>query len=829
MSINIRQDGTLLPAHEIASKLNEQLQEYANVVVTAPPGAGKSTLLPLTILRHLQENDKSNPAGRILMLEPRRLAARQVAERMAWLLGEKVGQTVGYRIRFETKVSEQTRIEVLTEGILTRMLISDPTLEGISVVIFDEFHERSLASDLALTLTREAQSIVRPDLRIVVMSATIDTAMLCSELKAPLIESLGKMYPVEIKHCENLPLHDYDETIRAIASTIVTAHNEHEGDILAFLPGEGEIRRCEELLKGRLGVTRVCPLYGMLPAEQQRLAIAPSTPGSRKVVLATSIAETSLTIEGVRIVVDSGLQRKMVFDSRTSLSHLETMPVSMDMANQRSGRAGRVAEGICYRMWSKATEMRMAEHRKPEILDADLTPMLLDIAAWGESEAEKMQWLTMPPKAHLYQARELLTLLKATDDNGCITKHGQQLARLACHPRIAEMITSAKGRRNRILAADIAALLESQTSALSAKYSDTTDINLLLEELRIARRQNRKGVWERIIKASDYYYQLSKNITSADQHTTHTAGYFIAKAYPERIAAAQNGSAGRYRLANGNNAVINPADEMSAHPWIAIAHMNATAEGRVFLAAPIDTNELGEFIVQHNRFAWDNKQGCIIAEREERIGNLVLKSRPIHDISQQDINDLICDAAKKWGTSMLDFNDKVQALQTRISTATEWHPELNLPDLSTQHVLDTANEWLPMYLGKSTTTAELKKIDLTEALFNILTYDQQQAVQHIVPTHITLPSGRRAKVEYRQGAELPIVRVKIQDCFGMTDTPRVDNNTRPILMELLSPGFKPVQLTQDLRNFWANTYFDVRKELKRRYPKHAWPENPQQA
>lgn len=819
MSINIKQEGSLLPAYKIADTLNKQLIENSNVVVTAPPGAGKSTLLPLTMLSQITE-------GKILMLEPRRLAARQVAERMAWLLGEKVGQTVGYRIRFETKVSQETRIEVLTEGILTRMLIADPTLDGVSIVIFDEFHERSLVSDVALTLTREAQSIIRPDLKIVIMSATIDTSMLCKELNAPLIESQGRMFPVSIIHRDNLPLNDYNESMRIIASTLVEAHNTHDGDILVFLPGEGEIHRCEELLEGRLGDTGIYPLYGMLPPERQRLAIAPSINGSRKVVLATSIAETSLTIEGVRVVVDSGLQRKMVFDPRTSLSHLETMAISMDMANQRSGRAGRVDEGVCYRLWNKATEMRMAEHRTPEILEADLAPMLLDIAAWGESDVEKMPWLTMPPKAHLYQAKELLTLLKATNDSGCITKHGNMLAKLACHPRIAEMIMAAQGKSETLMAADIAALLESQSSTLSAKVGGCTDINVLLEELRIARNQNRKGVWERIIKASDYYYHLTRHNSSTMQNNAHSAGYFIAKAYPERIAAAQNNSIGHYRLANGNNAIIDINDELSAHPWIAIAHMNATKEGRVFLAAPINESELLEFATEHDRITWDNKQGCIVSERENRIGKLVLNSHFIHDINQQDISDLICEAARKHGTSMLDFNDKVQALQIRIQTASVWHPELELPDLSTQHVLDTANEWLPMYLGKATTTTELKKIDIAEALWNILSYDQQQAVEHIVPTHINLPSGRRAKVEYRQGAELPIVRVKIQDCFGMTDTPRVDNNTRPILMELLSPGFKPVQLTQDLRSFWTNTYFEVRKELKRRYPKHAWPEDP---
>lgn len=485
-----------LPASLIANNVNETLAGNQSLVVTAPPGAGKSTLLPLTILAGL-----NNKGGKILMLEPRRLAARQIAERMAQMLGEEVGKTVGYRIRFENKVSKQTRIEVLTEGILTRMLVDDATLEGVSVVIFDEFHERSINSDLALALTRQAQEIIRPDLKIVIMSATIDASNICAALKAPLIESEGRMFPVEINYTTTET--DRHNTIStnsnyssssiasATASAIVKAHEEHEGDILAFLPGQGEIERCMELLGTSLSPTEVLPLYGNLSSEQQRRAIAPSRQGERKVVLATPIAETSITIEGVRVVVDSGLCRQVVFDSRTGLSHLETVRISRDMATQRMGRAGRVAEGTCYRLWTKASEHLMAEQRTAEIEDADLAPMILDIAAFGENNVETLPWLTLPPRANVFKAKNLLMQLGAIDENGNITQLGKRMSALPCHPRIARMILATlhstfNTPHSTSLACDIAALLEEKDPLAD---SNNTDLSLRISMLRSARKR----------------------------------------------------------------------------------------------------------------------------------------------------------------------------------------------------------------------------------------------------------------------------------------------------------------------------------------------------
>lgn len=790
----------MLPAQKIADELNRQLDSHNSAVVTAPPGAGKSTLLPITIYRHFTE-------GRILVLEPRRLAARQIAERMAFMLSEKVGETVGYRVRQDTKVSDKTRIEVITEGILTRMLISDPELEGVSVVIFDEFHERSLNSDVALTLCRESQSILRPDLRIVVMSATIDTSVICEALSAPLVESEGRMFPVDIIYsADDLgvpPWNDPKDAYTTIIRTILKAHREHEGDILVFLPGEAEIRRCEDLLSDGKGLlssndssstitTHICPLYGLLSPDQQRLAIAPSKEGERKIVLATSIAETSITIEGVRVVIDTGLCRKQSFDQRTGLSHLETVRISMDMANQRSGRAGRVAPGVCYRLWTKSTEYAMEECRTPEILYADLAPLALDVAAWGENDIEALPWLTLPPRGNVKQGHALLSLLKAIDEKGNITPHGKTLWRHPYHPRIANMIAKAETLGMKSEAIHLAETLENQRSPKNT--SRTPHSNIILQN-----PSPKGGGWE---------------------------GALLSFAYPERIAHHLPEGIGRYRLANGSNATVDANDPLCSHEWIVIASMNASGNGNVFLAAPLSPSDLEEHITERENLSWDNKQGCIIAQRERRIGNLLVDARPLANASRELIVSTICEAAKKYGTSMLDFSDSVLNMQRRIATASLWHPELELPDFSTEAILERASEWLPLFIGKASTTAELKKIDLASALWNTIPYDVQQSLDRIVPTHITLPSGRRHKVEYRQGAEAPIVRVRLQECFGMTDTPRVDNGSRPILMELLSPGFKPVQLTQDLRSFWSSTYFEVRKELRRRYPKHAWPEDP---
>ena len=804
-----------LPVAEVAGEINRLLPQNSCVVVTAPPGAGKSTLLPLTILEDL-------PEGKVLMLEPRRVAARQIAERMAWMLGEPVGRTVGYRMRFEQKVSAGTRIEVLTEGVLVRRLVDDPGLEGVSVVIFDEFHERSLTTEVALALTREAQQVLRPDLRMLVMSATIDTDALCRDLDAPLVESRGKMFPVEVVRGkeEAKP----ENAAELVAQTVRLAHRDHAGDILAFLPGEADIRRCAEHLGASLGETQVFPLYGMLSGEEQRRAIAPSAPGSRKIVLATPIAETSLTIEGVRVVVDSGLCRKPVYDPQRGLSRLETVRISRDMADQRAGRAGRVAPGVCYRLWSAATEQRMPPVRVPEILEADLAPTVLAIAAWGESRPERLPWLAPPPAQSLRHARELLEDLGALDANGCITPHGRALAGLPCHPRVAQMLLKADTPERKALAADLAALLEEKDPL------DTPEagVYIRLKALRDARQSRREGRWSRMCRIAEQYRKMVRVPVDDADPDPFEAGALLAAAYPERIAKAWKDGVGRFCLAGGDLAAVDPSDPLAASEWLAVGSLHAApgGVGRIFLAAPLGASDLKPYIRRRDVVAWDSRQGSVAARRESRVGQLAVSAQPLSDVPREEIVRVICEAARKEGTSMLDFSDDVQNLQRRVAAVAAWRPELELPDLSTETVLERASEWLPPFIGKATTTAELKRIDLCAALWSLLTYPQQQAVDRLAPSHITVPTGSRIRVEYRQGADAPVVRVRLQECFGLTDTPRVDDGRRPVLMELLSPGFKPVQLTTDLRSFWEGTYFEVRRELKRRYPKHAWPDDP---
>ena len=804
-----------LPVAEVAGEIDRLLPQNSCVVVTAPPGAGKSTLLPLTILENL-------PEGKVLMLEPRRVAARQIAERMAWMLGEPVGRTVGYRMRFEQKVSAGTRIEVLTEGVLVRRLVDDPGLEGVSVVIFDEFHERSLTTEVALALTREAQQVLRPDLRMLVMSATIDTDALCRDLDAPLVESRGKMFPVEVVRGkeEAKP----ENASELVAQTVRLAHRDHAGDILAFLPGEADIRRCAEHLGASLGETQVFPLYGMLSGEEQRRAIAPSAPGSRKIVLATPIAETSLTIEGVRVVVDSGLCRKPVYDPQRGLSRLETVRISCDMAVQRAGRAGRVAPGVCYRLWSAATEQRMPPVRVPEILEADLAPTVLAIAAWGESRPERLPWLAPPPAQSLRHARELLEDLGALDANGSITPHGRALAGLPCHPRVAQMLLKADTPERKALAADLAALLEEKDPL------DTPEagVYIRLKALRDARRSRREGRWSRMCRIAEQYRKMVRVPVDDADPDPFEAGALLAAAYPERIAKAWKDGVGRFCLAGGDLAAVDPSDPLAASEWLAVGSLHAApgGVGRIFLAAPLGASDLKPYIRRRDVVAWDSRQGSVAARRESRVGQLAVSAQPLSDVPREEIVRVICEAARKEGTSMLDFSDEVQNLQRRVAAVAAWRPELELPDLSTETVLERAPEWLPPFIGKATTTAELKRIDLCAALWSLLTYPQQQAVDRLAPSHITVPTGSRIRVEYRQGADAPVVRVRLQECFGLTDTPRVDDGRRPVLMELLSPGFKPVQLTTDLRSFWEGTYFEVRKKLKRRYPKHAWPDDP---
>ena len=813
-----------LPACDIIPQFDAALRQRGAAVVTAPPGAGKSTLLPLVLLDAV-------PAGeKILMLEPRRIAARQIAHRMSAMLDEPLGATVGYRIRFESKVSSKTRIEVLTEGILARMIADDPFLEGVGVIVFDEFHERNLSSDVSLALVRYTRQYLRPDLRIVVMSATMDASLICQALDAPLVQSMGRCFPVEIINSAD-DIADTADISARVAACIRTAHAQHQGDILAFLPGEGEIRRCAEMLGTGLGATKVFPLYGMLPFEKQKEAIAPSAQGERRVVLATPVAETSLTIEGVRIVVDSGFCKKAVYDVQSGLGRLQTVRISMDMADQRSGRAGRVAPGVCYRLWSMATQSRMAAFRVPEILEAELGGVALDIAKWGEKTMPELPWITPPPAYPVRQAYELLDSLGAVKD-GRITAHGLRLASFPCHPRIAQMLSLSADDAQRSLSADMAAILEEKDPL---PQEAGADIVLRVNALRAERRRMNDGSrggasrgWARILNGSRQYHALARCAEDNSPADAFAAGYLLALAYPQRIARLVNPGTATYQLSSGDMGQLDTSDAVSSAQWIVAASLNARKDGvgRIFLASMLDPADIAGLCSTRDNVGWDSRKGCVVAQRERRIGRLVIDSQPLHDISKEQIALVIASAAPKEGLGMFDFNDDVQNLQRRIAAARAWQPDLGLPDVSTPALLESAGEWLPLYLGNARSTAELKKIDLCQVIWGMLDYQMQRQVEAMAPSHIQVPTGSRIRVEYRQGADAPVLRVRLQECFGMTDTPRVNGGRTAVLMELLSPGFKPVQLTSDLSSFWKDTYFEVRKELRRRYPKHSWPDDP---
>lgn len=803
-----------LPVAGIIPEVREQLAGHNTLIVNAPPGAGKSTLLPLALMEESWLSGKT-----ILMLEPRRLAARTIAHRMADLLGENCGQRVGYRIRFENRVSAETRIEVVTEGILTRRLQNDNALDGVGLVIFDEFHERSLHADLALALCRDAQQVLRPDLRLLIMSATLNMPQLTELLDSPAVESQGRQYPVEIIYGN-----EADETLlpELMARAVLRAVHEQQGDILAFLPGEAEIRRCEELLRGQAGDLAIHPLYGLLPPQEQYMAIMPNPKGRRKVVLATSIAETSLTIEGVRVVVDSGFGRIQRFDARSGLSRLETVRISKDAADQRAGRAGRLSAGVCYRLWSNATQQRMAEHRVPEIVEADLTPLVLDLSVWGVQDVLSLTWLTPPPQAAVFFARNTLEQISATE-KGKITAHGREIHQLACHPRIAHMLIKARHDNAAALATDLAAVLEERDPL---PRESGIDINLRLEALRRARLNSGGGRFSRIEKVAASYRRLLDIAVENGPIDPFETGLLLAYAYPERIASARPGNNAQFQLANGKYAAAGHKDDLAHEPWLAVANMDLRdGLGKIFLAAPLNPKDLIELVKEQEVITWDTRRGGIIATRELRIGSIVLQSKPLPQPSPQLIEDALLNAVQKESESLLDFDEEMIQLQNRILSLRIWNPEQEWPDVSHAALMADLN-WLRPYLGQVRKPDDLKKIKLADALLHALSWEQQQLLQRLAPARLQVPSGSNIRIEYFANGAAPVLAVRLQEVFGIADTPALNQNKNKVVMHLLSPGYKPVQVTSDLPSFWNTMYHEVKKELQRRYPKHAWPDDP---
>jgi ATP-dependent helicase HrpB len=805
-----------LPVAEIIPAVKKSLSATPTLIIQAPPGAGKSTLLPLALL------DEPWLAGKkILLLEPRRLATKSIAQRMSNMLGEELGQTVGYRIRFDTCISASTRLEVITEGILTRMLHQDNALEDVGMVIFDEFHERNLFSDVGLALCREVQQVLREELRIVLMSATIDSEQLSKLLQAPVIQSKGRQYPVEVNYLQEVDEYAIGEDA---ARQIIPLTKQHRGDFLVFLPGQGDIRKAEEVLRRSLPSDLVVPLFGQLNFSEQQRAILPHPSGNRKIVLATDIAETSLTIEGVTVVVDTGFVKSNRFDARSGLSKLELHRISKDSADQRSGRAGRLAPGHSYRLWSKGTQAQLADFRVPELLDADLTPLVLDMLVWGKKDIRSMTWLNPPPISALVSAEKVLEAIEGLDQ-GNLTSHGKELHQVPVHPRIAHMLLYAKKANLLPLATDIAAILEEKDPLASQAG---VDLNLRIEGLRRFRGQvNGAFAYKKIDQVAGQYRKLFSAVPENSPVDPWATGLLLAYAYPERIAAARPGNNAQFQLANGKIAQLGHKDDLAHESWLAVAHLDARdGMGKIWMAAPLNPKDLAPMLKTKEVLEWDRKKGGLQAHAEIRIGAIVLGNRPLPKVNPELAVQLLLETLKEEGRFLLDWSDPVLGLISRVQSLAIWHPELDWPNWTVDSLCANASNWLEPYLMGITRNEELKKLNLSQFLYHSLSYEQQQDLEKMAPSSLQVPSGSEIQIAYQEDGSAPRLAVRLQELFGMLETPKVNEGRNPILIELLSPGYKPVQLTQDLKSFWTSGYFEVKKELKQRYPKHSWPDDP---
>ncbi|WP_245579252.1 ATP-dependent helicase HrpB [Algoriphagus mannitolivorans] len=808
-----------LPVSEIIPQVKDHFSRKNSLIIQAPPGAGKSTLLPLALLGEDWLQGK-----KIIMLEPRRLATKSIAQRMANMLGEKLGDAIGYRIRFESAISEKTRLEVITEGILTRMMHTDNELKDVGLVIFDEFHERNLHAEVALALCREVQQILRPDLRILLMSATIDTDQLGQLLETEVIHSQGRQYPVEVHYLNEVDEYAIGEDT---ARQILPLTKKHDGDFLVFLPGQGEIKKAESILKRALPEDAIVPLFGQLNPSEQQKAILPHPSGKRKIVLSTDIAETSLTIEGVKVVVDSGFAKSNRFDPRSGLSRLVLHRISKDSADQRSGRAGRLTSGHSYRLWSKATQSQLSEYRTPELLEADLTGLVLDMKVWGREDIRSMVWLTPPPVGTLVLAEKTLESIDALED-GKVTEHGKEIHQLPCHPRIAHMLNYARRLNQLELAADIAAVLEERDPL---PPDSGVDLNLRIEALR---RFRSRGVSiariKKIEKIASQYRKMFGIQPKNDPIDPWATGLLLAYAYPERIAAARPGNNAQFQLSNGKIAQIGHRDDLAHESWLAVAHLDAREGlGKIWLAAPLNPKDLAPMLKTKEVLEWDRKKGGLIAQAEIRIGAILLGSRPLKDFDKSLAKKAILEAIQEEGEFLLDWNEDVLQLLYRVQSLGKWNPDQIWPDWTVESLCESAEKWLEPYLNNISKNEDLKKLNLGQFLLHSLSFEQQQQLQQLAPEKIQVPSGSFITIEYKPEGETPLLSVRLQELFGLLDTPRVNQGKVSLLIEMLSPGYKPVQLTQDLKSFWANGYFEVKKELKRRYPKHEWPENPTEA
>jgi ATP-dependent helicase HrpB len=768
----------------------------------------------------------------MIMLEPRRLAARSVAMRMAEELEEEAGQTVGYRVRFENAVSANTRIEVVTEGILTRMIQTDNSLEGVGLVIFDEFHERSLQADLALALCYQAQQVLRPDLRILIMSATLDGEKISTLFNsAPIVTSLGRQFPITHHYIE--PDKDVNISVNTMRA-IKKALREQQGDMLVFLPGAGEIQRVFTMLEEEGVGTKVVPLYGDLPFKKQQEAILPDANGARKIVLATSIAETSLTIEGITTVIDSGYARVPRFDTRSGLTRLETVKVTRDAADQRAGRAGRLGPGVCYRLWPQSSHHLLQPTRQPEIMEADLATLVLELANWGVNDLNELTWLTPPPAGTVSQARELLKSLEALEENR-ITIRGKEMLKLPTHPRIAHMMLTAiednrksSERASLALATDLAALIE-ERDPLSRETS--ADLSLRVDALRKHRKGERvnaeRSVLDRVEKLAASWRRLVKVNADNSAVIDTEVGKLLVEVYPERIAQQLEKQGLRYKLANGRVAKLPEHDPLLNEKWLAIALLDAgQGEGKIFLAAPVREKDLEHLAKANEVVKWDAEKGMIIAQLEQRIGNVVLSAKPVTHVSEAQRIHILYEALREEGLKLLNWDDAQSEWQARILSLRQWRPNEAWPDVSDAHLLQTCDEWLAPYLTQVNKRIDFQRLDLQTILAGLIPWDLASRLDKLAPVRIEVPSGSFIKLNYFNDGRAPVMEVRLQEMFGLLETPAINEGHTRILLHLLSPGYKPVQVTQDLKSFWQTTYHEVRKELRMRYPKHHWPEDP---
>jgi len=822
-----------LPIDEVLPALRLALAERHEAVLEAPPGAGKTTRVPLALL-----NEPWLAGQKILMLEPRRLAARAAAERLASELGEKVGETVGYRIRLDSKVGPDTRIEVVTEGILTRRLQHDPALEGVGLLIFDEFHERSLDADLALALSLNGRELFRDEqpLKILLMSATLEGERLSGILDdAPILRSEGRMYPVAMRWGRPFVPGEFIEP--RVVQTVLDAINDESGSLLVFLPGQAEIRRVNQQLADALGSRNdilLCPLHGELDLAAQRAAIEPAPKGQRKVVLATNIAETSLTIDGVRVVIDAGLARVPRFDPGSGMTRLDTQRISRASATQRAGRAGRLEPGVCYRLWSEDQHAQLAAYGSAEILQADLAGLALQLARWGVTP-EQLIWLDMPPSASYAQARQLLERLGALH-GAKLTPHGEAMAELPAHPRIAHLLLRGQDLGLADMACDVAALLGERDILRGAGADVHSRLALLSGESRAA-RGGQGGVQRAKQLARQYRGYLRGKATQpvADPDHPRWLGALLALAYPDRVAQQRKPGGAEYRLANGRAALFSEVDGLMKQPWLVIADLGSRQgqrEERIYLAAEFDPAlleaVLSEQVSVVDQLDWDEREGVLRAERQRKVGELVLSREPLTGLDEAARTRALVNLVRRKGLELMPWTPELRQWQARVGLLRQLdlqaQGDSEWPDVSDTALLSSLEEWLAPYLGRVSRLSHFASLDLSSIVHNLLKWPLPQRLEELAPYHIKVPSGSSVRLDYSEHP--PILAVRLQELFGLADTPRIAGGRQVVKLHLLSPARRPVQVTQDLANFWRSTYAEVKKDLKGRYPKHYWPDDP---